>query len=74
MCGRVLGWMLCTSLAWGMVAPGWLSAAGVVDLPRSGQTGCWDTDGVPRACAGTGERHGPMQKERKRPPRLRGDG
>jgi len=38
-----------------------LSAAAVIlygytiELPKTGQTGCWDEAGVSRACAGTGE-------------------
>jgi hypothetical protein len=31
------------------------ATVGRAPVPDTGQTGCWDTDGNPRACAGTGE-------------------
>lgn len=30
-------------------------AGGTIDLPKTGQTGCWDKDGNPVTCAGTGQ-------------------
>ena len=32
-----------------------LASAGTVDLPRTGQTKCYDTSGVEIPCAGTGQ-------------------
>lgn len=38
-----------------LAAPSHSFAAGAVQLPQTGQTSCFDTNGNPRLCAGTGE-------------------
>lgn len=38
-----------------MIFPAMAVYAGTIDLPKTGQTACWDNTGASRTCAGTGE-------------------
>ena len=46
--------ILAVALVSGFMVTSTAMAAGVIDLPQTGQKSCWDVQGKPISCEGTG--------------------